>query len=176
VTLDQAKETVERWYNDRPEVRQWQKCTIEQARMTGYTKTLMGRWRKLSDITSRKYVLLLVVAVVVGASDRPETLVDYSPRLRAHAERAAINTPLQGGAADIVMKAMLQLHKDEALQATGWKLILQIHDELILEGPKATRDIALERVLHCMRNPIDPPLLVELVVDAHSADTWLDAK
>lgn len=56
VSLDQAKETVERWYNDRPEVRKWQRETIEEARRTGYTKTLMGRWRKLDDINNRKYV------------------------------------------------------------------------------------------------------------------------
>jgi DNA polymerase-1 len=55
--------------------------------------------------------------------------------MRNMAFRRAINTPIQGGAADIVIAAMVNIHKDERLRKMGWKLLLQIHDELILEGP-----------------------------------------
>lgn len=55
---------------------------------------------------------------------------------REHGLRAAINTPIQGGAADIVIAAMVKLHKDKILKDLGYKLILQIHDEVILEGPE----------------------------------------
>jgi DNA polymerase-1 len=57
-----------------------------------------------------------------------------------HAMRASINTPIQGSAADIVMMAMIKLWKSEELKRLGWKLLLQIHDEVILEGPKESRD------------------------------------
>lgn len=63
--------------------------------------------------------------------------------LRAHAERAAINTPLQGGAADVVMKAMVLISRNERLKELGWKMLLQIHDELIVEGPEASKDEAM---------------------------------
>lgn len=61
-----------------------------------------------------------------------------------HALRAAINTPVQGSAADIVMMAMIKLWRSELLKRLGWKLVLQIHDEVILEGPKETRDEVLK--------------------------------
>lgn len=57
-----------------------------------------------------------------------------------HALRAAINTPIQGSAADIVMMAMIKLWKSQVLKDLGWKLLLQIHDEVILEGPKESMD------------------------------------
>ena len=57
-----------------------------------------------------------------------------------HALRAAINTPIQGSAADIVMLAMIKLSKSELLKSLGWRLLLQIHDEVILEGPKESVD------------------------------------
>jgi len=84
VSVSDARKTLDAWYEDRPEVRDWQMRTIEYARETGYTRTLMGRYRRLPDA------------------------VNGSSAARAHAERAAINTPIQGGAADVVMMAMLK--------------------------------------------------------------------
>ena len=66
---------------------------------------------------------------------------------QAHGLRAAINTPIQGGAADIVMAAMVKIHKDEVLKALGFKLELQIHDEVILEGPKEHATEAMNRLI-----------------------------
>eukprot|EP01103_Thecamoeba_quadrilineata_P007290 TRINITY_DN1712_c1_g1_i1.p1 TRINITY_DN1712_c1_g1~~TRINITY_DN1712_c1_g1_i1.p1 ORF type:complete len:821 (-),score=173.14 TRINITY_DN1712_c1_g1_i1:74-2536(-) len=152
VSLKEAKEILKLWYADRPEVEAWQKRTIAEAHETTYTRTLMGRYRLLSDINSR------------------------SPAMKSHSERASINTPLQGGAADVVMKAMLKLHSDQRLRELGWKLLLQIHDELILEGPQENANEALSIVVEHMRNPLEPPLLVELVVDARIADNWMEAK
>ena len=79
---------------------------IQEARRTGYTRTLMGRYRKLPDITSRK-----------GGA-------------KGHSERAAINTPIQGGAADVVMMAMIKLNQSPVLERLGYELLLQIHDEV----------------------------------------------
>eukprot|EP01094_Clydonella_sp_ATCC50884_P029714 TRINITY_DN9395_c0_g1_i1.p1 TRINITY_DN9395_c0_g1~~TRINITY_DN9395_c0_g1_i1.p1 ORF type:complete len:513 (+),score=165.58 TRINITY_DN9395_c0_g1_i1:652-2190(+) len=153
VSLEEAQETLNLWFADRPEVRAWQRRTIERARQTGFVQTLMGRRRNLPDINSRNRAK------------------------RGHAERAAINTPLQGGAADVVMKAMLMLHENEELEALGWKMLLQIHDELVLEGPQETHEAALDLVTRVMSSPIEEMrLLVDLVVDANVATTWMDAK
>jgi DNA polymerase-1 len=78
------------------------------------------------------------------------------------------------------MMAMIVLHESETLKALGWKMLLQVHDEVILEGPKETRDEALAEVRRCMENPFDgvglSRLSVHLDVDAKSADSWYKAK
>eukprot|EP00753_Platysulcus_tardus_P016428 PLAT5692.2.p1 GENE.PLAT5692.2~~PLAT5692.2.p1 ORF type:complete len:796 (-),score=413.96 PLAT5692.2:54-2441(-) len=152
VSVEEAKATLERWYADRPEVRSWQQATIENARQTGYTRTLMGRYRPLREINDRH------------------------PGKRGHCERAAINTPIQGGAADVVMKAMLNIHSNERLRAMGWRLLLQIHDEVILEGPQESADEALAMVKYDMEHPFRHPLLVDMAVDGKWAQTWYEAK
>jgi DNA polymerase I-like protein with 3'-5' exonuclease and polymerase domains len=102
VSVKEAEELLRAWYADRPEVLRWQKMVIERAKEKGYTKTLMGRYRILPDINSR---------------DRSR---------RGHMERAAINTPIQGGAADVAMMAMIKLVRSETLKRLGWKLLLQV--------------------------------------------------
>jgi DNA polymerase-1 len=152
VTVQEAQETVNIWYADRPEVQEWQKRTIAEARRTGVTRTLMGRYRPVHGINE----------------SRPVT--------RGHAERMAINTPIQGGAADIVMAGMLKLHRNQELRDLGYKILLQIHDELIVEGPEEHQERALELVRECMCHPFKDDLLVELVVDANIANTWFEGK
>ena len=152
VSIGEAKDTLNRWYADRPEVLLWQNYTIQNAHKTGSTKSIMGRYRILPDINSN------------------------NSQLRSHSERAAINTPIQGGAADIVMKAMLDLHNNARFRELGWKIILQVHDEIISEGPEETAEEAYKIVKHCMNYPFEKPLLVDLVVDAKTAKTWYLAK
>ena len=152
VTPAEAKETLEAWYADRPEVREWQSAVLESARATRSTRTLLGRYRDLPDIVSRDLWA------------------------RRHAERAAINTPIQGGAADVAMAAMLKLARNESLRALGWRMLLQIHDEVLLEGPVGTSEAALALVKADMEAPFPAPLLVDLIVDAVCVDTWFDAK
>lgn len=96
--------------SDRPEVRAWQARVLKAAHATHATRTLIGRYRDLPDINS------------------PEVWV------RRHAERAAINTPIQGGAADIVMLAMLKLHRNAQLRALGWRMLLQVRSAKGGEG------------------------------------------
>jgi DNA polymerase-1 len=152
VSLDEAKETLEKWYSDRPEVRQWQEQVLDIARRTGSTRTLMGRYRDLPEINS------------------------VNRGLRGHAQRAAINTPIQGGAADVVMMAMLKIGNDKRLSDMGWKMLLQIHDEVILEGPEESAEEALSCLVEDMEHPFAQPLLVDLVVDAAIASTWYEGK
>ena len=156
VSPKEAQELLDAWYADRPEVKRWQAEVIKDAMKTGYTTTLMGRRRQLPDIQSdsRRFV---------GAG-----------------QRAAINTPIQGSAADVVMMAMINLSRSEELKEIGWKLLLQIHDEVILEGPEEYADRALQETKRCMENPYDghglKHLDVALTVDAAAAKTWYDAK
>ena len=152
VSVTEARDTLAKWYEDRPEVRDWQAKTIEYARQTGYTRTLMGRYRRLPDI-------------VTGSSAG-----------KAHMERVAINTPIQGGAADVVMMAMLKLRRNERLRELGWRMLLQIHDEIIFEGPEESAEEATALVTADMMNPFSSPLLVELDVDPKVESTWYRAK
>lgn len=155
ISKEEAEETLAAWYSDRPEVKEWQDKTRNLAKKKGHVRTLMGRYRILREANTR------------GPAG-------------GHALRAAINTPIQGSAADVVMMAMIKLWKSKELKRLGWKLLLQIHDEVILEGPIESRDEAMKEVRDCMENPWDyfglSPLSVHLDVDAKSADSWYKAK
>lgn len=157
VTIQEAEDTVKRWYESRPEVQKWQKERREDAQHKGYVTTILGRRRQLPDARNTR-----------------------NKAAQGHALRAAINTPIQGSAADIATAAMLRIAADPELREMGWRLLLQVHDEVILEGPKETAEQARARVVACMRSPfsgLNPkPLLVDLVVDAKHADTWYEAK
>jgi DNA polymerase-1 len=156
VSQNEAQEMLDKWYEARPEVRDWQKNTKAYARKFGITRTLMGRYRQL-----------------------PEAL-NANRRLLGHAERASINTPIQGGAADVAMMAMNKINNSSKLQRLGWILLLQIHDEVILEGPEETAAEAFEEVINCMEAPWVEGLektSVPLLVDgSHEHKTWYDAK
>jgi hypothetical protein len=150
ISHQEAERTVELWYGDRPEVRAWQERTKEQARRTRRVFTILGRHRDLPDINTRM--------------------------LKAHSERAAINTPIQGSAADIVMCAMLKVWRSSEVARLGFRMLLQVHDEIVLEGPAENAQRALDLVVGIMSAPFDRPLLVDLVVDAKVVDAWGDAK
>jgi len=154
VSLEEAKETVRLWYEDRPEVKRWQDSIIEKALKQKTTRTLLGRYRLIPGISS---------------PDR---------RIASHYTRTAINTPIQGGAADIVMMAMLRIRNDLTLRRLKFKLILQIHDEVILEGPEEHKDEAMKALKECMEHPFGPEmdLKVALVADGCAAKTWYEAK
>ena len=132
VSVSEAKKEIEAWYGDRPEVLEWQKRTIERANKHGYTRTLMGRYRML-----------------------PDAMVKNRAR-RGHAERAAINTPIQGSAADVMMMAMLKLHRDERLAEMGWKVICRSTMK-ILEGPEESHEEAMGIVVSTMERPFEMP-------------------
>lgn len=169
ISVSDAAETVTRWYSDRAEVRAWQESTLARARETGYVETLLGRRRHLPD-------MLVQRAGRRGGGGGRRGSFDHRLAL-AHAERAAINAPLQGSAADLVMAAMLGLRAHPMLQRLGWRVILQVHDEIILEGPVGSVDDALPVVTRVMKSPLEGvELLVELPVDAKAARTWYDAK
>eukprot|EP00466_Bigelowiella_natans_P014472 jgi/Bigna1/33896/e_gw1.3.190.1 len=157
VTIEEAQELLDKWFAARPEVQEWQQNTINNAKRTGFCRTLMGRYRALPEMRHR------------------------SKWVRAHGERAAINSPVQGGAADIVMMAMVKLHKSPVLRYLNYRLLLQVvHDEVIIEGPEEHAEAALQEVISCMTAPFDGvglrPLKVDLDVDAKYAKSWYQAK
>ncbi|KXZ47740.1 hypothetical protein GPECTOR_33g622 [Gonium pectorale] len=128
-TKEEAQQTVDKWYADRWEVRKWQEETKQGARDEGKVRTLLGRTRPLPNINSNEF------------------------RLIGHSERAAINTPIQGSAADVAAAAMVAISKSEELRATGFQLLMQIHDEVILEGPSENAAEAQRLVMKLMANP-----------------------
>ncbi|GKY94266.1 hypothetical protein MPSEU_000392400 [Mayamaea pseudoterrestris] len=156
VSVQEAEEMLKAWYAARPEVQKWQANTKQIARDYGITRTLHGRYRHLPDARTKNRKFL------------------------GHAERASINTPIQGGAADIAMMAMIKINESEKLRQLGWILLLQIHDEVILEGPEETAEEAFEEVLKCMQQPwvfgLDPMAVPLLVDGSCEHKTWYDAK
>ena len=154
-SLEEAANTVELWYSDRPEVRDWQEVQKKMAVEKNLVRTLLGRVRNLPDASSK------------------------NEAFKSHALRASINTPIQGGAADIAMLAMLQIQRCPRLKELGYKLLMQIHDEVILEGPEEHKDEALALTKYHMENPFPGHvnlLDVALAVDGDYAKTWYDAK
>ena len=101
-----------------PSVRRFIDETIAKARETGTVRTLLGRLRRLPDLRSKNF------------------------QVRMEAERQAMNTPVQGSAADLIKKAMIDLHRELASRGLRSRLILQIHDELLLEVPEAEAEAA----------------------------------
>lgn len=154
VSTKEAKETVKLWYNDRKEVLKWQEERKEQAWEEGCVYTLLGRRRRFPP------------------------MVNASNAQKGHIERAAINTPVQGSAADVAMCAMLEIDRNARLKELGWRLLLQVHDEVILEGPTESAELAKAIVIECMSKPFDGTnfLNVDLSVDAKCAPNWYAAK
>ncbi|PIN15369.1 DNA-directed DNA polymerase [Handroanthus impetiginosus] len=154
VSREEAQETVNLWYSDRQEVLSWQEERKQEARKYRSVHTLLGRARHFPS------------------------LKNASSAHKAHIERAAINTPVQGSAADVAMCAMLQISGNARLKELGWRLLLQVHDEVILEGPTESAEEAKAIVVECMSKPFDGKniLRVDLSVDAKCAQNWYSAK
>jgi len=156
VTIEEAEKMLRAWYDSRPEVEDWQKKVKALAKKKGFTRTLMNRYRQLPEAMGK---------------DR---------KLIGHAERASINTPIQGGAADVAMMAMNKINSSKLLRRLGWVLLLQIHDEVILEGPEETAEEAFAEVIKCMESPwvfgLEETLVPLLVDGSCTHKNWYDAK
>ena len=146
----EGEEFVARYLERFPAVRAFREEVIDCAQSDGYVKTLMGRRRSIPELRSG------------------------SPGTRRLGERLAVNTVIQGTAADIIKVAMVRCHRalDEAGMET--RLVLQIHDELLFEGPPGEMDDAAELVRRemCSAHQLDPPLEVDIGVGRD----WLDTK
>lgn len=150
ITRKEAQAFIDRYFESYPGVKKYMDDIVHQAKLTGYVTTLMNRRRYLPEITSRNF------------------------NQRSFAERTAMNTPIQGSAADIIKKAMIDL--DLALKARklSARLLLQVHDELILEAPKDEVEQLKQLVPKVMEEAVE--LIVPLKVDSSVGKTWYDAK
>ncbi len=137
----EAQIFIDRYFTHFPGIRRFMEQVVSQARSDGYVSTLSGRRRFLPDLASKNRVQ------------------------REFAERTAINTPIQGTAADIIKLAMLRLHRSLAVQGLRTRMILQVHDELVFETPLAELDRVRELVQSTMEAAM--PLRVPLVVNLH---------
>ncbi len=145
----EAKEIIEKYFATYPNIKAFMDGTIAQAHEKGYVTTLYGRKRYLQDELSSR-----------------------NRSIREFAERAAINAPLQGTAADLIKIAMIKLHKELISSKLNAKLILQVHDELVLEVPKNELDDTISIVQKCME--LDQPLEVPLLVDVNCGPSWME--
>lgn len=124
------------------------KEAIASAREKGYVRTLLGRFRQIPDINSRNNAA------------------------RQFAERTAVNTPIQGTAADIIKVAMIQVHDALRVGGYGARMIMQVHDELILEAPEKESSGVIPLVREKMEKAVT--LSVPLVVNIHSGHNWAE--
>ncbi|MEE1350581.1 MAG: DNA polymerase I [Clostridia bacterium] len=150
ISFKEAKEYMNEYFNKYSGIRNYLDMLKESARQNGYVKTLMNRIRYIPEISSSQAMV------------------------RSFGERAAMNTPVQGTAADIMKKAMVRVYnklKSEGLKA---KIILQVHDELIIESPLDEAEKVKSILKYEMENAIK--LNVPLAVDMQSGKSWYDAK
>ncbi len=149
VKVNEATAFIETYFQTYPGVKAFIEQTREQARRDGFVATLLGRRRLLPDIGST------------------------NNRVRSFQERVAVNTPIQGTAADLIKLAMLRISADLATAGSGALLLLQVHDELVLEVPRseltATRDLVRSGMEGAMT------LKVPLLVDMHTGENWAEA-
>lgn len=150
ITRKEAKIFIDDYLASFPGVKQYMSDIVKDAKANGYVETLLHRRRYIPDITSRNF------------------------NLRGFAERTAMNTPIQGSAADIIKLAMVEF--DKQVQHTSYKakLLLQVHDELIFEVPKSEVEEFSLFVEDIMEHALD--LDVPLKVDSNYGATWYDAK
>jgi DNA polymerase I len=146
VSNKEAAAFIEHYFESYPGVKAWIEQTKEDARTIGYVKTVLGRRRYIPELTG---------------SD---------PMARRTAERVVVNTPVQGSAADIIKVAMIRL--DKALEGTGAQMLLQVHDELLVEAPKS----AAKAIAATMRTIMEEAFALEvpLKVDVGIGPNWAE--
>ena len=150
VTRREAKDYIDRYLTKYSGVRDYMHDIVETARKQGYVETMFGRRRRIPEITSSNF------------------------NVRSGAERIALNTPIQGTAADIIKLAMVRVFDALEQQALQARLILQVHDELIVECPAFEAQSVMDIVTREMENAVK--LSVPLVAEAKMGESWYDAK
>jgi DNA polymerase-1 len=142
----QAKEFIDQYFERRAPIRSFIDATIAKAKTEGYVETYYGRRRPTPDVKSSNFMV------------------------RAGAERAAANMPIQGTEADLMKRAMLEV--DQRIEGLG-EQILQIHDSILVECPKENAE-KITAILKEVMESVAPELNIALRVDVHSGDTWGD--
>jgi DNA polymerase-1 len=150
ITRKEAGEFIKRYLESFDGVKEYMEEIVQEAKQNGYVKTLLQRRRYIPEITSRNF------------------------NVRSFAERTAMNTPIQGSAADIIKKAMIDMAAQLKEKNLKTRLLLQVHDELIFEAPKSEIEILEKLVPQVMEHAVE--LKVPLKVDYSFGSSWYDAK
>lgn len=150
IPVKTAKEYIEKYFERYGAVKEYMQSNVEFARKNGYVATMTGRKRYIKEINSTNY------------------------NLRQFGERAAMNMPLQGTSADIIKIAMVNINRALKRENLKTRLILQVHDELVLEAPEDEVSKAKEILVSEMENAVE--LKVPLKVDVHCGKNWYEAK
>lgn len=150
ITRKKAKDYIETYFERYPGIKEYMETVVRDARDTGYVETLFNRRRELPDINSRNF------------------------NIRSFAERTAINSPIQGSAADILKIAMINLDKALSEGQFKAKMLLQVHDEIVLEVPNDELEAIKALVKKTMEGAVD--LAVPLLADENTGKTWYEAK
>jgi DNA polymerase-1 len=151
ISRTEAKEIIDNYKKQFANIQRYMDDTINFAREHGYVQTLMGRKRWLKDINSANFTV------------------------RGFAERNAINSPIQGTAADMIKLAMIQIHKEFKKYGFRSKMLLQVHDELVFDAHKTEVDIIKPIILRCMQTALPLPNEVPSDAEVGSGDNWLEA-
>ena len=150
ISKKEAKSYIDSYFATYPDIHAFIHRLINDAKEAGYAKTLFGRVRYIPELRAKNKMV------------------------QAFGERAAMNSPIQGTAADIIKIAMINTHNALRNAGIDARLILQVHDELIIEAHKSCAEYALEILRKEMENAIT--LSVPLTADISIGDNWLDAK
>jgi DNA polymerase-1 len=150
IARDAAQAFINAYFRRYHGVRAWLDAAVEETRRTGVARTLYGRLRQIPDINNRDF------------------------NTRSFAERTAVNSPIQGTAADIVKIAMIGIDRELRERQMTAKIILQVHDELVLEAPEAEVETVSRIVKEKMEGSAE--LLVPLKADLNVADNWMAMK
>lgn len=149
-SVKKAKGFIERYFESYPKIQEYMQKTVEEAKINGYVQTLSGRTRVIPELSSPVYTV------------------------RSFGERAAMNMPLQGTASDIIKLAMIAVNKELAEKVPQAKLLLQVHDELIVDCPESDVEIVASILKKCMEGVMQ--LKVPLIAEVGVGDNWLEAK
>ncbi|MEM9937158.1 MAG: DNA polymerase, partial [Bacteroidota bacterium] len=149
IARKEAKDIIDTYFSQYARVKAYMDESITSAKKTGYSETYFGRRRYLADINSR------------------------NGTIRANAERNAINSPIQGTAADIIKLAMIAIHKEMAAKKLKSRMVLQVHDELVFDVHKPELETVEELVRRNMLGVVD--MEVPMEVEVGTGHTWLAA-
>ena len=151
ISRSEAKEIIDNYKKQFPNIQRYMDDTINFAKDNGYVQTLMGRKRWLSDINSSNFTV------------------------RGFAERNAINSPIQGTAADMIKMAMIKIHHEFEKNKFRSKMLLQVHDELVFDVLKSELDLVKPVILDCMQQALSLPNNVPTDAEIGSGTNWLEA-
>jgi DNA polymerase-1 len=151
ISRTEAKEIIDNYKKEFPNIQQYMDQQINKAKEQGFVETLMGRKRWLRDINSSNFTV------------------------RGFAERNAINSPIQGSAADMIKLAMIKIHQEMKKKHWESKMILQVHDELVFDAVESELPALKELILSCMTTAMELPNGVPVEAEIGQGKNWLEA-